>query len=106
MAQAKATAVDPAFEELLEYLHKARGFDFSGYKRASLSRRIEKRMQSVRVDGYPAYERYLEANPDEFVALFNTILINVTGFFRDRPAWDYLRAEVLPRVARTKDADG
>ena len=31
-------------EQLLEYLKRARGFDFTGYKRASLARRIDKRM--------------------------------------------------------------
>ena len=35
---------------------------------------------------------------DEFVALFNTILINVTPFFRDPDAWDYIRDEVIPQM--------
>ena len=41
-------------------------------------------------------------HPDEFTALFNTILINVTGFFRDPDAWDYLRDEVCPRLLAAK----
>ena len=36
-------------------------------------------------------------HPEEFTALFNTILINVTGFFRDADAWEYLRATVAAR---------
>jgi two-component system CheB/CheR fusion protein len=39
---------------------------------------------------------YLEVHPTEFAELFNAILINVTAFFRDQPAWDYLRDEALP----------
>ncbi len=42
------------------------------------------------VDSYAEYQDQLEVAPDEFTELFNTILINVTGFFRDKPAWDYL----------------
>jgi two-component system CheB/CheR fusion protein len=85
-------------EALLEYLRDSRGFDFSGYKRATLERRIRKRMGEVGVSGYEEYVDYLEANPREFGELFNTILINVTGFFRDADAWDYLRDEILPEL--------
>ena len=42
-------AFDPGLEALLEYLRESRGFDFTGYKRGSLSRRIAKRMQDVGV---------------------------------------------------------
>jgi two-component system, chemotaxis family, CheB/CheR fusion protein len=100
-----ATDADPAFEELIEYIKSNRGFDFSGYKRPSLVRRFEKRMQTVRIDGYPAYRDYLEEHPDEFVDLFNTILINVTAFFRDAPTWDYLRQEIVPQVIAASAAD-
>ena len=67
-------------EALLEYLYERRNFDFRGYKRASLTRRIFKRMQMINVDDYQRYMEILEANPGEFAELFNTILINVTSF--------------------------
>src|SRR5207302_10030921 len=54
---------------------------------------------------FPDYVDYLELHTDEFVHLFNTILINVTGFFRDPPLWELLRTEVVPRVVAAK-ADG
>jgi two-component system CheB/CheR fusion protein len=92
-------------EILLDYLRRSRGFDFTGYKRSSLSRRVQKRMQSVRISGYLDYLDHLEVDPDEFTQLFNTILINVTGFFRDPPAWQYLRTEVLPRILAQKQPD-
>src|SRR3954468_6289035 len=83
-------------DSLLEHLKRSRGFDFSGYKKASLERRIRKRLAEVGVEDYASYEDYLEVNPDEFKSLFDTILINVTSFFRDPAAWDYLREEVVP----------
>ncbi|HZQ35295.1 MAG TPA: CheR family methyltransferase [Dehalococcoidia bacterium] len=90
------------FEALLGYLKRSRGFDFSGYKRATLMRRIRKQMQSVGVDDFDAYVDYLEVHPEEFGALFNGILINVTTFFRDPPAWTYVADEIVPRLLLSK----
>src|SRR5262245_7094048 len=89
---------DAPFDVLLDYLKRTRGFDFTGYKRSSLERRIAKRMEAVEIESHLEYLDYLEVHPDEFAFLFNTILINVTGFFRDPPAWDYLATEVIPRL--------
>jgi two-component system CheB/CheR fusion protein len=94
---------DPQFETLLVYLKEMRGFDFTGYKRASLMRRVTRRMTQVNVQSYPEYVDYLEVHPDEFTALFNMILINVTGFFRDPEAWKYLESDVLPKLLATKE---
>jgi two-component system, chemotaxis family, CheB/CheR fusion protein len=93
---------DPAFETLLEHLRDTRGFDFTGYKRSSLSRRVDRRMTQVGVVGYAEYLDYLEMHGEEFTALFNTILINVTGFFRDPEAWELLRTKVLPELLTGK----
>jgi two-component system, chemotaxis family, CheB/CheR fusion protein len=78
---------EPRFEALLDYLKGTRGFDFTAYKRSSLMRRIQKRQQAASIESYDAYQAYLEAHPEEFGLLFNTILINVTSFFRDQEAW-------------------
>jgi two-component system CheB/CheR fusion protein len=93
-----AAGQDPAFESLLVYLREHRGFDFTGYKRPSLVRRVRRRMAEIGIESVPVYQDYLEVHPDEFAPLFNTILINVTSFFRDRPSWDHLRDRLLPEV--------
>jgi two-component system, chemotaxis family, CheB/CheR fusion protein len=93
-------------EALLDYLKSSRGFDFTAYKRASLDRRIQKRMQTVNVTSYEEYRDYLDSHPDEFGLLFNTILINVTSFFRDPEAWRFLATEIVPRVAADSRPDG
>jgi two-component system CheB/CheR fusion protein len=92
-------------EQLLEYLFERRNFDFRAYKRASLSRRIFKRMQAIGVDDYQRYMEVLEANPGEFAELFNTILINVTGLLRDKDAWEVLTERVIPTLVESKSAD-
>jgi two-component system CheB/CheR fusion protein len=99
------TNVDPQFEALLIYIKESRGFDFTGYKRTSLMRRVSRRMVDVNLDTYADYLDYLQVHPQEFTSLFNTILINVTGFFRDPDAWEYLRTEVIEPVLATKPAD-
>ncbi|MBV8980447.1 MAG: hypothetical protein JO086_06080, partial [Acidimicrobiia bacterium] len=104
-AAAEGAPFDPDLEHLLGYLRDARGFDFSGYKRGSLARRITKRMQAVGVDDYPSYQALLEAQPVEFAELFNTILINVTAFNRDADAWKFLSEEVAPRLVDSKGED-
>src|SRR4051794_20008088 len=97
-----ADAVDPSLEELLTYLRRTRGFDFTGYKRTSLERRLRRRMQPVGVAAFPEYVDSLEVHPDEFVQLFNTILINVTAFSRAPPVWEYLRNDVVPQVVAAR----
>ncbi len=85
-------------EEILQYLLQTHGFDFSAYKRPSLVRRILKRMQAVQVDTFEGYFDYLQVHQDEFSQLFNTILINVTSFFRDEEVWTALAQDLLPAL--------
>src|SRR6266480_2810153 len=94
----RKAAESPELTGLLDYLRTARGFDFTGYKKASLERRIAKRIQEVGCEGYADYQDYLEVSPSEFTELFNTILINVTAFFRDREAWDFVASDVVPKL--------
>jgi two-component system, chemotaxis family, CheB/CheR fusion protein len=92
-------------EALLDYVKANRGFDFTGYKRPSLIRRISTRMAAVHVETFRDYLDLLQVDPGEFTALFDTILINVTGFFRDPAVWDVLVAEHLPRLLEQRSAD-
>jgi two-component system CheB/CheR fusion protein len=103
--RASQSPSDATLEVLLDHLKRTRGFDFTGYKRTSLERRIHKRMEEVEVADYTDYLDYLEVHQDEFPALFDTILINVTGFFRDPQAWDYYTREVIPRLQDTLGPD-
>ena len=93
------------FVKLLEYLKVTRGFDFSGYKLSGLVRRVQKRMQQVGLTSYSEYVDYLEVHPDEFLPLFNTVLINVTSFFRDPASWQVLAERILPHILDDKGAD-
>ena len=100
----KATP-DPLFESLLRYIQESRGLDFRGYKRTSLKRRITIRMEAVQAADFGAYQSHLEVHPGEFEDLLNTVLINVTSFFRDADAWEVLRTDVIPRIIATADPE-
>src|SRR5215472_3700371 len=88
----------PQFENLIEYLRENRGVDLTGYKRTSLVRRFAKRCKELGIDSFATYQDYLQVHADEFPILFDKILINVTEFFRDPPAWEYLAENVVPRI--------
>jgi two-component system CheB/CheR fusion protein len=62
-------------------------------------------MASMHVPGYAEYIDYLEVHPDEFAELFNTVLINVTSFFRDPAIWDYLQDTAVPELLQRKGPD-
>jgi two-component system CheB/CheR fusion protein len=94
---------DPTFERLLNFLRDSRSFDFTGYKRPSLMRRVRHRMHEIGFDSFEDYQDVLQLEPHEFTALFNTILINVTSFFRDPDAWEHLRSEILPQVLEASE---
>src|SRR4051812_14546905 len=68
-------------------------------------RRVQKRMQQVGAGSYSDYIDFLEVHPDEFNPLFNTVLINVTAFFRDPPAWQVVKERILPRILEEKGED-
>ena len=89
---------DPDFERLLEFLRENRAFDFTGYKRPSLQRRFRHRMSQAGVASFTDYIDFLQVHPDEFTVLFNTILINVTGFYRDPESWSELAEIVVPKL--------
>lgn len=93
------------FEELLEYLKQSRGFDFTGYKSSSLKRRILRQMQLRNISTLEAYLDYLQIHQEEFLALFNTILINVTDFFRDNHTWQYLQEQALSFLVNEKSSN-
>jgi two-component system CheB/CheR fusion protein len=97
--------IDAELGDLIAYLKRSRGFDLTGYKRPGLLRRVQKRIGSLKIDSVAAYTDYLEVHPDEFDHLFDTILINVTSFFRDEAVWDAVRKDIVPKLIDSKPSD-
>src|SRR5689334_8795404 len=86
------------FEQILEKLREARNFDFRSYKRATLYRRIQRRMQDRGIKKAADYSKLLDRHPTEYDALLSSMFIKATSFFRDRETWDSLSTKVIPQV--------
>jgi two-component system CheB/CheR fusion protein len=93
-------AKEVTLNDLLQELAEQRNFDFRGYKKTTLERRFRRRMFQLSLGDYAGYGEYIRKHPDEINELLNTLLINVTEFFRDPPAWEILRHEILPPVLK------
>jgi two-component system, chemotaxis family, CheB/CheR fusion protein len=93
-------AKEVSLKDLLQELAEQRNFDFRGYKKTTLERRFRRRMFQLNLAGYGEYGEYIRKHHDEINQLLNTLLINVTEFFRDPPAWEILRHEILPSLLK------
>ncbi|MUI15563.1 PAS domain S-box protein [Massilia dura] len=93
---------EEALQSVISMLCAHTGHDFSYYKRATVLRRIERRLQVKGVATLPDYALLLGREEGEFKALLNDMLIGVTNFFRDRDAFEALERDVIPELFRDK----
>ncbi|MFL5275423.1 MAG: CheR family methyltransferase [Myxococcales bacterium] len=89
-------------EEILQKLREARNFDFRSYKRATLYRRVLRRMQDHGKSTLAEYSALLDSHPAEYDALLSSMFIKVTSFFRDKDTWDELSKRVIPQMLAEK----
>jgi two-component system, chemotaxis family, CheB/CheR fusion protein len=102
-----ADGMDPTeLDALLARIRERSGIDFSGYKPATILRRLKGRMTATARTSLAAYGAYLEAEPEEYARLVSSMLIKVTEFFRDPKVWDYLRERILPAMIEEAHAEG
>jgi two-component system CheB/CheR fusion protein len=93
-----AEDAETALQEIMKLLRQATGHDFRYYKRATVLRRIERRLQIHGLPHVVAYQAYIEEHPEETGALLQDMLISVTNFFRDRAAFEALERDVMPAI--------
>ena len=84
--------------EILELLLRTTGIDFTGYKSSTLLRRVRRRMILRQSDGIAQYVDSLRQQAAEVAALCDDILIGVTSFFRNPPAFSALAEQVFPTL--------
>lgn len=97
---------EQALHEIFEELRANTGHDFSDYKRATVLRRLARRMGIREITELPVYARYLGDHPGEVHSLLKDLLISVTNFFRDREAFETLEKDVIPRLFEGKGEEG
>jgi two-component system CheB/CheR fusion protein len=96
--QSRESKTQSALEKVFILLRTQTGHDFSLYKKSTIYRRVERRMGLHQIEKLATYVRFLRENPQEIELLFKELLIGVTSFFRDPPAWEQLKEEVIPSV--------
>ena len=100
--------MDGAANELrriIGLLRHRTGHDFASYKRATVMRRVTRRMQVCRLTSLTAYAEMLNTTPEEAKELFSDLLISVTMFFRDPRAFEALAREaVVPLMNEQEDS--
>jgi two-component system, chemotaxis family, CheB/CheR fusion protein len=97
--------LDDIAPKLFALLRKSSGVDFSQYKPSTVRRRIVRRMLLQRTDTPRAYYQVLKQSPDALAALFQDLLISVTGLFRDPETYEALARRVLPGLLKALDPD-
>lgn len=103
-----AAEADDLFLSSVIALVKARtSHDFTGYKRGTVVRRMERRMtlSGIAAGDTRAYLALLEKDTPALEELVRDLLINVTAFFRDRTIFDYLAAKVIPDLVERHSPD-
>ncbi|WP_242929212.1 chemotaxis protein CheB [Pontibacter vulgaris] len=103
--QTEQSEDDLLLQEILDLICTHTQTDFTDYKHATLNRRIQKRMDQLRVVGLKEYLNYLHENPAEIKQLCQEFFINVTKFFRDTEAFALLEHEVIPKLIQEKPED-
>jgi two-component system, chemotaxis family, CheB/CheR fusion protein len=96
---------EQALMEIFTLLRIRTGHDFTNYKRATVLRRIERRMAVREIARLPEYARFLRDDSTEADALLRSLLISVTNFFRDRQVWETLEETIIPKLFDEKGAD-
>ena len=92
------SAPDDILQTLLAETRTYSGIDFSQYKQPTILRRLQRRMTATGTATLQAYVAYLHQHLEEYTQLSASFLIKVTGFFRDRPLFDYLRDSVVAEI--------
>jgi two-component system, chemotaxis family, CheB/CheR fusion protein len=78
------------------------GRDFTHYKRSTILRRIQRRMQLRQIEELPDYLERLREEGEEVRALADDLLITVTNFFRDPEVFQQLEKEIVPALFEGK----
>jgi two-component system CheB/CheR fusion protein len=93
-----------SMEEIFHLLESKTGHSFSSYKKSTIGRRIERRMNAHNIKSLSSYLHFIQRNPAEVHTLFKELLIGVTHFFRDPDAFKNLN-RVLRATLRNRPKD-
>src|SRR5690606_5924483 len=91
--------------KILRLLRERLQVDFSQYKPATVTRRIDRRMSICNVTSLADFYDLLKSDTDQLDQLYQDMLIGVTKLFRDPACFDYFEQEVAPRLIADADPE-
>ncbi|MGB3691252.1 MAG: chemotaxis protein CheB, partial [Spirulinaceae cyanobacterium] len=94
----------PELQNITSLLARYKQVDFSHYKSNTLSRRIHRRCLITGCTSIEEYIELLEISAEEREILRGDLLIGVTNFFRDRPAWNFLEKNVIDNLLKQAES--
>ncbi len=86
-------------EHLLGSIQRRYGYDFTGYSRASLKRRIDSFYAKGIYSSFSQMQEKLMSDTSSFMYFVEEITVNVTEMFRDPGFYRTLREKILPVLA-------
>ena len=86
------------YREILDFIGRVRGLDFSLWRPGCLMRRIDHRVRASGAGDPASYLKLLQKTPGELEKLVNSIAINVTEFFRNPEVFEALGRAVVPKI--------
>lgn len=89
-------------DRLITKVRDERGLDLAQYRRRYVERRLASRLNALGLHSYRQYSAYLDAHPEEYAKLLDTLTINVTQFFRDATVFDVFRGQIVPELLEEK----
>lgn len=92
------------FRKVLRLIKNVTGADFTNYKENTIRRRILRRIVLLKFTNLTDYLVFLKDNAHEVYLLYQDLLINVTEFFRDSEASEYLKQDILPGLIKAKSS--
>lgn len=97
----KPITIEPdSLQKIFNLLSQRTGTDFSNYKPSTIGRRLEKRLTALKIRNIDTYLKYINENSQELDALFESILIGVTSFFRDVDIFNKLETYIAKIVSQ------
>lgn len=91
--------IENQMELLLDDVFEQYGYDFTGYSRASLKRRVLRLFALDKFDNFIAFRYRIRHDAVYFKRFIEQLTVNVTEMFRDPDFYRALRQKVLPQLS-------
>lgn len=101
-----AAGQPPPLAQIIVLMREAHGFDLALYEEAFLAKSLQRRLEGAGLAGWSAYLERLAQDGAEAQALFASLNIGYSEFFRDPLAFALLEQVILPALLQQSGPAG